>query len=411
MSRSPPTFTFGDESPPSSVRSGRKHRRGRGYAPSSRISAANNAPAAKDRNASVAPSKSASYHQSGGRNSPQSPSQANYAFSTGDAWNASPARKGNVSNNNNNNVDDGSLAYSASSSVQSAESSNDSSFVEIFKVIGNEEEGNSEIKDFIARQSKAANAHNGSGEIVRGAGTNNAALLGRNQRNQSQQPLKKKKQQQKYNAGGSRQQHSNQVDWNYSKDSSDDDMFGFNDYEENVLENLDTIVGKREKDNIVAHRITITSQATNSNAPKHDPIFSADPFASNNSQYDSPSSSPNSDPWAASPAHVTPPPDSRRKRSSTPPSSADSYRHSKSSSDESWDTPTASSPPHSAEGGRSSKPPHARGTHAGSKTRRKRGKERAATEDSLSKAFYTKPWMCGFTDAFNFDDFDMTFQK
>ena len=106
---------------------------------------------------------------------------------------------------------------------------------------------------------------------------------------------------------------------------------------------------------------------------------------------------------------VTPPPNSRHKRSSTPPGaksiSRTSSRHSKSSSDGSWDTPAPSSPPNVM------KPPHVSRSmpSSSSSTRRKSGKDEKVVED-LSEAFYAKSWMCGFADAFNFDGFDK-FQK
>lgn len=98
---------------------------------------------------------------------------------------------------------------------------------------------------------------------------------------------------------------------------------------------------------------------------------------------------------------VTPPPNTRNKRTSTPPGYAsapsivrtNSHR-SKSSSDGSWDTPTASPP------GSNNRPPHAR--HTASNVRRGSGKGEAAQD--VSEAVYTKFWMCGFTDAFNFDN-------
>lgn len=58
----------------------------------------------------------------------------------------------------------GSLTYSASSSARSAESSNDSSFSNILKLIDSEGEGASEIKDFIAKKKAAS----GSGHAVTG---------------------------------------------------------------------------------------------------------------------------------------------------------------------------------------------------------------------------------------------------
>ena len=80
-------------------------------------------------------------------------------------------------------------------------------------------------------------------------------------------------------------------------------------------------------------------------------------------------------------------------------------RHSKSSSDGSWDTPAPSSPPNN-NNSPNSKPPHARSAPV-SKTRRgnKNGKDEKVVED-LSEAFYAKSWMCGFADAFHFDGFD-----
>lgn len=105
--------------------------------------------------------------------------------------------------------------------------------------------------------------------------------------------------------------------------------------------------------------------------------------------------------------HVTPPPNSRHRRSSTPPGaksiSRTSSRHSKSSSDGSWDTPAPSSPTNI------SKPPHVARSVPVSSLRRKSGKDEKVVED-LSEAFYAKSWMCGFADAFNFDGFDK-FQK
>lgn len=88
-------------------------------------------------------------------------------------------------------------------------------------------------------------------------------------------------------------------------------------------------------------------------------------------------------------------PRSRMNRGNVTPSSSSSSpsnvsrtgsRNSRSSSDGSIDTPTPSSP--------SAKPPHIT-------VRRKGTAEGDAVED-LSKAFYAKSWMCGFTDAFNF---------
>ena len=135
------------------------------------------------------------------------------------------------------------------------------------------------------------------------------------------------------------------------------------------------------------------------------------PFRTNRDPYQTTASSSlaaPSSPRSRSSGHVTPPPNSRLKRTSTPPDATNisrtNSRHSKSSSDGSWDTPAPSSPPHCGSVHSASKPPHAR-TPASKTRRNKSGKEDKVVED-LSEAVYTKSWMCGFTDAFNFEGFD-----
>ena len=123
-------------------------------------------------------------------------------------------------------------------------------------------------------------------------------------------------------------------------------------------------------------------------------------------------SAPSSPPRRTASGTVTPPPNSRNhKRTSTPPGDANSIqrtgsRHSKSSSDGSWDTPAPASPPQISSGSTFLKPPHARNTPV-SKTRRKSG---GRDENAVEDLTYKMPWMCGFADAFNFGDFDK-FQK
>ena len=96
---------------------------------------------------------------------------------------------------------------------------------------------------------------------------------------------------------------------------------------------------------------------------------------------------------------------SRKQLSSTPPGanviSRTSSRHSKSSSDGSFDTPAPSTPPHNNSGLRHSKPPNARNASV-TKSRRKSGDREDKLVEDLSEAFYAKSWMCGFADAFNF---------
>ncbi len=156
------------------------------------------------------------------------------------------------------------------------------------------------------------------------------------------------------------------------------------------------------------------AQAKAPAAAKQNPFRNQDPYTvtTNYAATGAVMMSAPSSPRSRSSGHVTPPPNSRHKRTSTPPGASSisrtNSRHSKSSSEGSWDTPAPSSPPHGSVGGM--KPPHARSTPV-SKTRRKSAKEeKTVAVDTLSEAFYSHPWMCGFADAFNFDGFDK-FQK
>ena len=127
------------------------------------------------------------------------------------------------------------------------------------------------------------------------------------------------------------------------------------------------------------HNITVTTRSSRSTSPRQE-IFGSSAYSSvNPSRHDI----------------VTPPPNTRNKRTSTPPGRNYSPR-SKSSSDGSWDTPTASPP------GSNSRPPHARGTGTSNSRRKSTGNKDTAQD--ISEAVYTKFWMCGFTDSFNFDN-------
>ena len=183
----------------------------------------------------------------------------------------------------------------------------------------------------------------------------------------------------------------------------------------------------------------ITNQTNTQN-----PFRNQDPFASYNqhaqtSNADNFASAPSSPRSPGRSGHVTPPPNSRHKRTSTPPGAANTIsrtnsRHSKSSSDGSFDTPAPSSPPYPGMAGiagsmaagimTSMKPPHARSTPISKTARRKSGSRGGPGGDhhvgdagngvvsgDSSEAFYAKSWMCGFTDAFNFEGFDTNFQE
>ena len=255
------TYTFGDDPP---VTSGKKLRRGRGYGRKNNTSSTSKKTNTKEKSnnsyrstgghysSAVSLSAQAQHKKSGSSGSQK-------YFTTGDAWdnpgNTSSKNGGYINNNTNDDNDDnsctgsgtGSLTYSASSSVQSAESSNDSSFADIIKLIDSEGEGASEIKDFIAKQTKAASGSDPGGNNIYGKEGKNAAVAGWVQRvedrsRQQQAAQAKKKQQQSssmnYSMAKSSMPTNSNVDLNYSKDdSSEDDVFGV-DFDENILETI-----------------------------------------------------------------------------------------------------------------------------------------------------------------------------
>ena len=248
MSRNPPTFTFGDDtSPVQRSRRSTPPNRKNNIAPGNRNSQQN-------RNNGVAPTaNNNSYRQGGHPNGPsnqrQQP-QTNYF--TGDGWEDYPQ----YSSNNGNND----LTYSASeasSSVQSVESS--SSFADILKHIDSDLElkdySDPEIKEFMAKHSKAANdASGGIGHAPNGKmkGMEMDVLRAEDRSRQQVQIQMQQAQEQ-----GKKTLHqfskavsakhppstSGHATFNYSKDgSSEGDVCSeeFNEHEENVLE---TIVG------------------------------------------------------------------------------------------------------------------------------------------------------------------------
>jgi len=109
--------------------------------------------------------------------------------------------------------------------------------------------------------------------------------------------------------------------------------------------------------------------------------------------YHSPHNSAPSSPRAASHGHTTPPPSIKNKRVNALPGASPisrmSSRHSKSSSDGSFDTPTPSSP---------SIPSHPRTSPPSG--RKGGGHHLRDNKKVVTETFYAKPWMCGFTDAF-----------
>ena len=210
---SPTNFEFTDDSP---VQKGRKHRRGRAHG------------------SSKSSFKTSGNHSSAVSSSLQQSPCEQTQYYTSDGWDSN---QNNISINSRNRDDNscaGSLTYSASSSVQSGmssggESSNDSSFADIIKLIDKEGEGASEIKAFIAAKSEAA-----SDEFAGGGG----AVAGWMQRVAASQREKERQQMQMQSAmaasGRQGNYHNrNNVSLNYSKDDSDDEDFG-----ENVLQTI-----------------------------------------------------------------------------------------------------------------------------------------------------------------------------
>ncbi|KAL7466638.1 hypothetical protein ACHAXS_006933 [Conticribra weissflogii] len=382
-----PTFEFADDSP---LRSGRKHRRGRGYNTGSRGGGGSNSNR-----------QTSSYSSTGGHHSnvasqvlhtgqadhypKQSHGHPQYYTSGWDDNNNTPSKQ---SGDQDHNSCSGSLTYSASSSIQSGlssggESSNDSSFADIIKLLDSEGEGASEIKAFIAARTEAANNEGGPFQL-QGSARNSGAVAGWMQRvdERNRQHLQQKQLQHAKKSSSSKRDISSNVDLNYSRDDSDDDELLDGDM-------LDTIA-VRDEDPPIKTNIKVITRS------RGDP-FSMKP--SSRAQSDGPSTPRRS-------GTTTPPPDARSKRTSTPPnayasiSRTNSHR-SKSSSDGSWDTPTKS-PPH---GNSHTKPPHTSRRPAKSSSTPRGGKKKSDGNSDISEAVYNKFWMCGFTDAFNFDKF------
>ncbi len=251
-SRDAPTFEFADSSP---VRPGRKHRRGRGSGTNSRKTST----AAGTVSAAIGQASTSRSFQQGGHKistvamnlsyehqsqmhndlHQQPQTQANYY--TSDAWDNAGFPKGGRDDNSCT----GSLTYSASSSVQSAESSNDSSFADIIKLIDSSEGGGaSDIHKFTANKSKAASSSSGGGASLGKETAVSGWMQGIEDRRRSQKKAKENEQKNQtkkpvFSMSTSKRAPSNSnVDLNYSKDdSSKDDVHG-DDFDEKILETI-----------------------------------------------------------------------------------------------------------------------------------------------------------------------------
>jgi len=265
----------------------------------------------------------------------------------------------------------GSLDYSASSSVQSADSS---SYVEIFKHIDIDlkDYTDPEIKAFMATQTRAAS----DGGVLTGHHSNNGKRTGRGAETMEDQAhvtpavaMWNQRVEDRHQQQQAKQKKMPQFN-KYSKDDNDNRMGNihgdFQDLGQNIL---NTIAGRDTEEN-----------------PYHSPHNSA------------PSS-----PRAASRGHTTPSTSIKTKRTNALPGanpiSRMSSRHSKSSSDGSFDTPTPSSP---------SVPSHPRISPPSG--RKGGGHHQRDNNKVVTETFYAEPWMCGFTDAFtdslNIEGFD-----
>jgi hypothetical protein len=254
-----PTFEFADSSSP--VGAGRKHRRGRGnVAKNSRTPSA-----AGTGGAAICPAATGKYHhQRGGDKNASSSSvvsnlggdhqsmtqhylhqqpQTHANYYTSDAWdNSGPLRCG-LNNIKDDNSCTGSLTYSASSSVQSAESSNDSSFADIIKLIDSSDGGGGalDVNKITLKKSRAATSGGDS------LGKETAVfgwMQGAGDRRRSQQKtnvteqIKKKKKKSVFSMSKHAPSSGN-VELNYSKDDSSEgeDVFGV-DFDEKILETI-----------------------------------------------------------------------------------------------------------------------------------------------------------------------------
>jgi hypothetical protein len=248
-SRDAQTFEFADNSP---VRPGPKHRRGRGSGTSSRkiptaagteITTIGHASTSRSfqqgghKISSVAMNLSYE-HQSQMHNYLHQRPQTQANYYTSDAWDNAGSPKGGRDDNSCT----GSLTYSASSSVQSAESSNDSSFADIIKLIDSSEGGGaSDINKFTAKISKAASSSSGGGDSLGKETAVSGWMQGVEDRHRSHKKAKENEQKKKKKKplfSMSPSKRTSNVDLNYSKDdSSEDDVFGV-DFDEKILETI-----------------------------------------------------------------------------------------------------------------------------------------------------------------------------
>jgi hypothetical protein len=310
-------FEFADSTPTKNA-AGRKHRRGKGSQKSS----------------------SSSYGSSS--------KSSKYSSAAATSLDALPTPGGSKSIDQDQNSCAGSLTYSASSSVFSADDSADSSFAEIIKILDTGEAGeggaSSKIKAYMAERPQERQNACGMDASPAVAGW----MQRIEERSKEQQKLRSHEQEQSATSMIS-------AEMQYSNDDSSDDE---------ELKMLGTIGGDKGDDDFAL--------------PKTTQQVAKQPFRT-----------------------TTPPPNTRQRRTSTPPGEIPlvrtSSRHSKSSSDGSFGTPAPSSPPSYAKS-HLKPPPRAVSQYSKAKTKTSPVKD-------ISEPVYKNFWMCGFTDAFKFDGF------
>lgn len=218
MNKNKLEYEFADDSPSKTKRSHR-HRRGRGFATNRKSSASTNS----SRSSSLST-------QSLGHNTQRSSHQAAHLH-------AEEFSNNNTANDHDQNSCAGSLTYSASSSVQSgAESSNDSSFADIIKLIDSDGDG-SDLKKFIEKSSHAADSLSQMGMDENPVVTAWKERANERTRQQQQQKAKQMKSKTQFTMKSSPMPSSN-VDLNYSKDDSSEDENVFGDLDDTVLETI-----------------------------------------------------------------------------------------------------------------------------------------------------------------------------
>mmetsp|Transcript_1327 Transcript_1327/g.2859 ORF Transcript_1327/g.2859 Transcript_1327/m.2859 type:complete len:394 (-) Transcript_1327:153-1334(-) len=342
----------------------------------------------------------------------QQPQQTNFSF--GDSGAPAGAHR--------SNRDDascaGSLEYSASSSVLSSDASGENRFDQILKDFDSELATEIATRAAAERTSRSAAVEGWKQRLESRqqqagvAATSQQRMQTNRQAQQTQgkrgQPQSQPQQSQFTMATSSQGVPSNpNVTFNYShsRDNSSEgsDVFGEDFFDESLFDTISRYDNDKEvQETHVPRHVPASSKPKARTPAAGDPFRGQDPFR-------------NTDPFQTSSArgranmgHVTPPPHTGLKLgagSNVASVSPTDSRHSRSSSDASWETPVPNSPNTNLGGSRmpSARPPSARpATTSRTKRNESRGNPRASPTNT-GDAFYSKPWMEEFPDSFDFD--------